>query len=51
MPAQDPNDDDTPDPREQDLSRRSQTPALGGWVILVLILIAAAVAYVVFALL
>ena len=45
-----PNDDDTPDPRESDLSRRSGTSALGGWLIVFLILMAAAAAYVVFAL-
>ncbi len=47
MPAPLPPDDDTPDPRERDLSRRSQTPPVGVWVILALILIGGAVAYVV----
>lgn len=49
MPAQTPQDD-TPDPREQELSRRSQTPAVGGWVVILGILLAAAVAYAAFAL-
>lgn len=51
MPAPDPVHDDTPDPRERDLSRRSATPAVGAWVILGLILIAGAVVYVVSAIL
>jgi len=51
MPATDPNNDDTPDPREQDLSRRSQGPSVGVWVILGLILMAAVVVYIVSAIL
>lgn len=51
MPAPDPIHDDTPDPREQDLSRRSKTPAVGVWVILALILMAVAVVYVISAVL
>lgn len=45
MPAPEPIQDDTPDPREQDLARRSRTPSVGVWVILALILIAAGVVY------
>lgn len=51
MPAPDPIHDDTPDPRERDLSRRSKTPAVGIWVILALILMAVAVVYVISAIL
>lgn len=51
MPAPEPIQDDTPDPRERDLARRSATPAVAGWVIVALILIAAAAAYTVFAIL
>lgn len=45
MPAPEPIHDDTPDPREKDLARRSGTPAVAIWVILALILIGAAVVY------
>ncbi len=45
MPAPEPIQDDTPDPRERDMARRSATPAVAGWVIVVLILIGAAVVY------
>lgn len=45
-----PTDDDTPDPRERDLSRRSGNSALGGWLTLLLILMAGAGAFVIFAL-
>jgi fatty acid desaturase len=51
VPAPEPRHDDTPDPRERDLSRRSQTPAVGLWVIVLLILLAAALAYTLFAVL
>ena len=51
MPAPEPIRNDTPDPRERDLSRRSQTPAVGIWVVIALILIAGAVVYVVSAIL
>ena len=51
MPAPTPSDDDTPDPREQDLSRRSQGPSVGIWLILGLILMAAVVVYIVSAIL
>ena len=51
MPAPEPFHDDTPDPREKDLARRSKTPAVGVWVIVALILIAVAVVYVVSAIL
>lgn len=51
MPAPEPIRDDTPDPRKQDLARRSRTPAVGGWVIIALILIGAAVVYAVSAIL
>ena len=45
MPAPEPIHDDTPDPRNQDLARRSKTPSVGIWVIVALILIGAAVVY------
>lgn len=51
MPPPNPVDDDTPDPREQDLSRRSQGAPVGVWPILGLILMAAVVVYIVSALL
>lgn len=38
-------DDDTPDPRERDLSRRSGAPSVGIWLIIALILMAAALVY------
>lgn len=50
MPAPDPIEDDTPDPAERDLQRRSRTPAVGVWLILALILIGGAVVYVLSAL-
>jgi len=50
MPAPEPIEDDTPDPRERDLQRRSRTPAVGVWVILALILIGGAAIYVISAL-
>lgn len=46
-----PTDDDTPDPRESDLSRRSGNSALGGWLVVILILMAVAAAYALFHLL
>jgi hypothetical protein len=46
MPPPKPVDDDTPDPRERDLSRRSQGSSVGVWAILGLILMAAAVVYI-----
>lgn len=51
MPAPEPIRNDTPDPREQDLARRSRTPAVGVWLIVALILMAAAIVYVVSAIL
>ncbi|MGV3580507.1 hypothetical protein [Brevundimonas sp.] len=51
MPAPEQIRNDTPDPRERDLARRSKTPAVGIWVILALILMAVAVVYVVSAIL
>ncbi|MBU1346358.1 MAG: hypothetical protein KKA16_05330 [Alphaproteobacteria bacterium] len=51
MPVTDPREDDTPDPRERDLSRRSQNPSVGVWVVLALLLIAAAGVYVLSAIL
>lgn len=39
-------DDDTPDPRERDLSRRAGSSALGIWLIVALILMAAAAVYI-----
>ena len=45
MPAPEPIHDDTPDPRKQELARRSKTPSVGIWVIVALILIGAAVVY------
>ncbi len=38
-------DDDTPDPRERDLSRRSQTSSVGIWLIIALILMGGALVY------
>lgn len=51
MPAPDPIQNDTPDPGERDLSRRSAGGSVGVWVIVALLLMAAAVVYVVSALL
>lgn len=39
-------DDDTPDPKERDLSRRAGSSALGIWLIVALILMAAAAVYI-----
>ena len=50
MPAPLPHDDDTPDPRQEDLSRRSGSSPVAIWVVLALIGIGAAVVYVVSAL-
>ncbi len=50
MPDPDHIDDDTPDPRERNLSRRSETPSVGLWLVIAVILIGAAVAYALFAL-
>lgn len=52
MPAEPPDQDPVDaDPRERGLQRRAGGPAVSPWVILVLILMAAALAYVAFALL
>jgi hypothetical protein len=51
MPAPEPIHDDTPDPHEKDLARRSKTPAVGAWVIVALILMVVALVYVVSAIL
>lgn len=50
MPAPEPIENDTPDPRERDLQRRSNNPAVAVWVILALILIGGAAIYVISAL-
>lgn len=43
-PPPDPND---PDPREQQLSRRSNAPAVSPWIIIIGVAMIAALAYVV----
>lgn len=50
MNPPEPIEDDTPDPAELDLQRRSHNPAVAGWVILVLILMGGAAIYVFLAL-
>lgn len=51
MPAPEPRLDDTPDPRAEDLSRRSRTPSVAAWIIVILILMAGAFAYAISAVL
>lgn len=43
-------EDDTPDPAERDLQRRSHNPSVAVWVILALILMGGAAIYVLMAL-
>jgi hypothetical protein len=46
MTPPDPLEDDTPDPAELDLQRRSHNPSVAVWVVLALILMAGAAIYV-----